>query len=358
MQYTPSLPPVAWPRIAAISAVALVAALVPVAACHAAPKTDIVVFRNGDRLTGEIKGVEHGQLELKTDSAGTVDIEWDKVASVQSNQYLDVETSAGQHYFGKVPQPGASGSLDMVVDGTPEARTIVMADVVRIAPIDRGTLIARLDGYLTVGFSYTKANNQTQFNLSGGVNSRNEKREWSLDGTTTVNSYSGEDSSSMYDVTLGNRRFLRDRWFFQSFGTVQGNQELGLDIREVIGGAPGRYLVQDNHKEWGVFAGLAVTHEQFKSEDGQNSVEGVLGTQFSFFRYDTPKRSLDLGLAVFPSLTESGRVRAEADIDSRFEIVKDLFFDVSLYGSYDSEGDPEAASNTDYGIVTSLGYSF
>ena len=84
----------------------------------------------------------------------------------------------------------------------------------------------------------------------------------------------------------------------------------------------------------------------------------MLATQYSFFVYDTPKRSLDAGIAVFPSLTESGRVRAEADIDSRFEIVEDLFFDLSLYGSYDSKDDPSAPSSYDYGVVTSLGYSF
>ena len=39
----------------------LAAALTPVAPVQAAPKTDIIVFLNGDRLTGEIKGLEKGR---------------------------------------------------------------------------------------------------------------------------------------------------------------------------------------------------------------------------------------------------------------------------------------------------------
>ena len=146
--------------------------------------------------------------------------------------------------------------------------------------------------------------------------------------------------------------------FVQGVGTVQGNEELGLDMREVLGVGLGRFVVQTGHNEWSAVAGLAGVRENFQSEETQNSLEGVIGTEYSYFRYDTPKRSVDLGLAVFPSLTQSGRVRAEAQLESRFEIVKDLFFEVSGYGSYDSDADPSAPSNTDYGVVTSLGYSF
>jgi hypothetical protein len=336
----------------------LAAVLVPVGPVQAAPKTDIIVFLNGDRLTGEIKGLERGQLELKTDSLGTVYIEWDKVASVETTQYLDIETSNGSRYFGKSPQGEAAGSMRLIVTGEPEGQVLRMADVVRIAPIDQGGLIKRLDGYVTAGFSYAQANNETDLNFSGGLSSRNEVRQWTLDGQTTINSRSDDRSTSQYDVTLASRRFLRERWFAQGFGTVQGNDELGLDIREVLGVGLGRFIVQTGHNEWSAVAGLAGLRENFQSEETQNSLEGVIGTEYSYFRYDTPKRSVDFGLVVFPSLTESGRVRAEAQLESRFEIVKDLFFEISSYGSYDSDADESALSNTDYGVVTSLGYSF
>ena len=347
----PSLPP-------ALRLLLAVALSLLTAAVSAAPKTDVVVFVNGDRLTGEIKKLDKGLLELSTTAAGTVQIEWDKVASVETNQYLDVETSSGSRYFGKVPGGGGEGSIRVRVEGEPEGQTLAMNDVVRIRPIDQGEFLQRLDGYVSVGFNYTKADNETQFNFSGGVNSRNEVREWSLDGTTTINAESNDNTSSMYDVTLGNRRFLRDRWFVQSFATAQGNDELGLNLRAVAGAGLGRFLLQTIDAEWAAFAALAAARENFVKESERNSLEGVVGTQYSYFRYDTPKRSIDAGLAVFPSLTESGRIRAEADVTSRVELVEDLFFDLTFYGSYDSDADPSAASNSDYGVVTSLGYSF
>lgn len=334
------------------------AILTPVAASQAAPKTDIVYFSNGDRLTGEIKGLEKGKLEFSTSTAGTVSIEWDKVARIETGQYLEVETSSGTRYHGRVSEAQQPGSIRLAADSEAAAEPVAIADVVRIAPIESGSFVQRLDGYLTVGFNYAKADSQTQFDFSGGLSSRDEIREWSLDGQATVNAQSSAPTTSMYDMTLANKRFMASRWFQQYFGSVQGNEELGLNIREIVGAGIGRFVVQDMHQEWSAVAGLAYARENFTGESTRNSVEGVLSTEYSFFRYDTPKRSVDLGLSVFPSLTESGRIRAEAGVDWRIELVEDFFFDLSFYGSYDSKADQEAASNVDYGVITSLGYTF
>jgi hypothetical protein len=38
--------------------------------------------------------------------------------------------------------------------------------------------------------------------------------------------------------------------------------------------------------------------------------------------------------------------------------VDDLYFELKLYGSYDSQPPSEGTEKSDYGLVTSLGYSF
>ena len=54
--------------------------------------------------------------------------------------------------------------------------------------IDQGSLIARLDGYVTTGDDYTKANELQTFTFAGGVSSRSERNLRSLDASTTVTS--------------------------------------------------------------------------------------------------------------------------------------------------------------------------
>ena len=71
----------------------------------AQPKTDVITLANGDRITGEIVRLSRGRLELKTDDAGTIYIEWDNVARVQSIHQFEVETSNRQRLYGALTTP-------------------------------------------------------------------------------------------------------------------------------------------------------------------------------------------------------------------------------------------------------------
>ena len=50
--------------------------------------------------------------------------------------------------------------------------------------------------------------------------------------------------------------------------------------------------------------------------------------------------------------------RLEQILSFRREFIKDLFWELGTYVSYDSRPPESANSSVDYGIVSSLGYSF
>jgi len=45
-------------------------------------------------------------------------------------------------------------------------------------------------------------------------------------------------------------------------------------------------------------------------------------------------------------------------MDFRWELVKDFFWGFSIYYSFDNQPETPGASTSDYGAVTSLGWSF
>ena len=51
-------------------------------------------------------------------------------------------------------------------------------------------------------------------------------------------------------------------------------------------------------------------------------------------------------------------MRAEFDIELRWEVIEDLFWQLSFYDSYDSDPVIIDAEKNDYGIATSLGWEF
>ncbi len=345
--------------IRAASGIVFAALTVVAVPARGAPKTDVIVMINGDHLTGEIKSLEHNRLKLSTSHMGTIYIEWDKIARVQTNQYLLMERSDGVRYYGQLVEGGDDGRLQVFAgDSSRTPENVAMAAVVRAQPIVDGKFVERLDGYLSAGLDFTKASNRRSLDFAGGLSARTRIREWTLDGSINRTDDSAGDTSERYQLAGTWRQFRRQSDFYLGFGSIESNTELDLDLRTLVGGGYGRYILQSNLAEWVAGGGLAFSHENYSGGETFDSVEGVLTTSFSIFRYDFPETDIGGSLSLLPSLTESGRYRAETDVRARYEFVDDLYFELKFYGSYDSKPPLESASSSDYGVVTSLGYSF
>ncbi len=76
--------------------VAIVLSLAVSTTLWAQPRTDVVTLPNGDRITGEVVRLDRGRLEFKTDDAGTLYLEWDKLATVVATRLVEVVTSDGR----------------------------------------------------------------------------------------------------------------------------------------------------------------------------------------------------------------------------------------------------------------------
>src|SRR5262249_23527488 len=95
-----------------------------------AAKTDVIVLKNGDHLTGEVEQLERGRLSVKTDDMGTLEIEWDKVASVAATAPFDVDDLHGHRYMGSLVPGAVAGQMLIVWAGQTE--TVDLMAVVRM----------------------------------------------------------------------------------------------------------------------------------------------------------------------------------------------------------------------------------
>ena len=322
-----------------------------------AAKTDVVTLVNGDRITGEVKEVAYGQLKFSTDDMGTVYIEWSKVATLTTTRTLQLELADGRRVVGRDAARGATPGTVRLRSGDATAVEMPLASIVRVAPLEDGAWPQRLDGSLSVGYSFTQAQNIQVFNLGASIGSRDQRQQWRVSLDSQLASRSDGPTSQRAALVGTRERFLADRWYREGTVSFTRNQELGLDLRSLVGVGVGRYLVQLADTEWRAGAGIAATSEQLIDGSSRESVELQLGTTFNIYRFDSPQVNLAASLMVLPSLSESGRLRGEASIRLRREMVKDLFLDLSLYDSYDNRAVAGAPSN-DWGMSTSLGYSF
>ena len=73
-----------------------------------AQRTDVVTMKNGDRLTCEITGVDHGTLYVKLDYVdGKIEIDWSKVAKLESDRLFIIKTDSGVVHEGTISTVGS-----------------------------------------------------------------------------------------------------------------------------------------------------------------------------------------------------------------------------------------------------------
>lgn len=318
--------------------------------------TDVVVFNNGDRLTGELKLLERGRLRFKTDATDTIGIEWENVAYLSSTQNIQVETANGSRFLGSLSRAQKKNSL--IVETSAGPVVLESSQVVLMTPIeDKG--IGRLDGDITAGYNFAKASDVRQLHLGLDVNYRTETRIVSLRVDAVTTDSQDNDISQRQSLDLEYTRLLPNHWLAGGVITLDRNDELGLDLRTSVGGGAGRILRQSNQTSLVLQGGLLLSRENISAGGPNKETVEAFGTLlWDWFRYDAPELDLSTSLQLIPNLTDTGRIRGEFDIKLKWEMVEDLFWQLSIYDSFDSDPVLQGAEKNDYGIITSLGWDF
>jgi hypothetical protein len=325
------------------------------------PKTDKVTVKNGDVITGEIKSLQRGILRVGTDSTGDLDIEWEDVVAVTSDQDLLIETTDGTRYLGTLAPSGDPAMVEVHVadedEADAEVHEIPKWDVVLITPIEK-KLIGKLKADLSLGSSFTKSSDVAQLTFAADVRYRTENYRIRLDATSITTTQANAPTSRTQEAIVDYRHFLKNRWFALALGGLQRNTELGIDLRTFAGGGGGRNVIQTNRSGLSLSGAVTAAHEQATEGGGTtDSAEAQLGLDYRFFVFNTPKRDVHVQFSLIPSLTESGRVRSQLDTRFKLELVKGVLWELRFFASTDSKPPSEAISDSDYGIITSFGYS-
>jgi len=332
------------------------------AVCPAREKKDVIRFRNGDRITCEIIKLEKGYLYVKLENAdGTVAMDWSKITSVESPQRFVVADNAGRRYTGtlqsrveeNVPEEIQVDVLDLSTSESVESK-----QVVEIHRTDT-TFWQNLHGGLDAGLNYGKQQNRTQYNFQS--NAQFERTKW-LAAANYESSFSGGGNISdlRNDLGLNVTRQLRSpRNFYMGLSDFLQSNEQQLDLRTTLGGGVGHMFSYTNNSFVAAFAGLDWNRERYSSEAtvGRtgNSAETILGAQVNFFRFKTTNILTDARL--YPSLTDSGRVRFDLNSSVKLRVAKDLYWKFGYYLNFDSRP-PQNLPKTDYGSTSSLGWTF
>jgi hypothetical protein len=320
----------------------------------ATPKTDVVILKNGDRLTCEIQRLARGKLRVKTDDMGTVDIEWDKVESLAGKGLFEIEHLDGNLYFGPLETVPEEGLQVATATGI---QTVPLLAVARISMIE-ASFWKRLSGSIDVGFGYTKSSDLAEF--SGDVSVKFTRPSFfaQFKASSFIQRQEKVDDTTRNSVSLSYTRTFENRQFAVGQVSAGQNRELGFDLRAGVTAAWGRYLLRSQGDEVLGAAGLYVNREVPVEGDQTTNLEALVALDWANFAFDFPKTDIEIVSQVYVGLTDWGRYRVDLEGRISRELFRDFTVVLKGFYNYDSRAPTTGGSEDDYQVSLALGYKF
>jgi hypothetical protein len=324
---------------------------------------DILVMKNGDRFTCEIKGLSAGVLSVKLSYVdGTISVQWSQVAHLESNRLFLVKTESGVVYTGKLSTSGASDDPPIKIEIAEAPAREVEVPQRKIISLSQTSenFWHRFNGAVNTGLQYSKGNESVQFNVSSQVAYNRERWSSQASFNSSFSSSSGASLSTRNQTNLSALKLLRwNNWFYAGTASFLQSSVQEINLQTTLGGGVGRYLKNTNRASIYVLGGFGwqnVGYRQYIVDQGtQNTAVAFVGTEIKAFKFK--KTNLDISANVLPAITGPARVQFNTNATYYIKIISDLSWNFSFYGSWDTRP-PATFTKSDYGTSSGLSWTF
>jgi hypothetical protein len=325
--------------------------------------TDVIVMKNGDRMTCEIMGLQSGVLSVKLSYVdGSIGIQWSEVAHLESSRLFLVKTENGTVYTGKISTFETEGGRPVgiqIASATEKEVSIPPGEIVRV---DRTSqrFWERFDGAITTGILYSKGNQTAQYSVESDVDYQRERWSAQAGYSSSLAASNNSNPSTRNQGDFSSLRLLPwNNWFYSGRASFLQSSVQDINLQTTVGGGVGRYLRNNNKAKWYVAGGLAwqnTSYSQYVGYQGaQNAAAIFVSSELSVFRFK--KTNLDLFAIVLPDISDPGRVRTNATASYYIKIFSNLSWNISFYGDWDNQP-PATLSGSDYGSSSGLSWKF
>ena len=276
--------------------------------------TDVIILKNGDHLTGQIKGLYDGVLYVGLPYViQTLSVDWSQVAHLKSKQLFLVKTQDGSVYKGVINSTETSAGRPLEIQIAETAGNKVVLDSARIVEVTETSeeFLQRFNGGVNFGTTYSKGNQSVQYNLSGLAAYPRERWGAQAGINSNLSTASGTSTSTRNQLTFGWIHLLPwNNYFYGVFDGLLQSSEQGIARQNYVGSGIGRFLMNTNRATVAVLGGLAWQNTVYNPTllpiPTQNVAAALIITDVKLFKFN--KTNLDLNAVLLPALSQPGRV--------------------------------------------------
>ncbi|MFC1739679.1 YdiY family protein [Planctomycetota bacterium] len=321
---------------------------------------DEVIFKNGDKLTGEIKSLVGGKLVIDTAVAGEVTVDIANVSTFSSDKTLEIHLKDGT-VLNQAVEEDEQGRISTVETDILKGQNLSLDSLGDINPPPKPE--PKWTGDVSAGITATRGNTVTdRQDITINATKRTEKDRTILgfdynkgkqeDPSTGIKETTEDNwqATGKYDYFLSDKVYLFGNTRYEKDSIAQ------LDRRVIVGGGGGYQWVETDDMNFRTEAGLASLYEKY---DNQTDSTTELSAQAGY--YFDKKLTKDIKfihqLTYYPSLEQYSDYFLTTNTELRAFITERLFTNFRVVFDYDST--PAAGvSSTDTKYIWGVGWSF
>jgi hypothetical protein len=338
-------------------------AMLVVSPILAREKTDIILMKNGDRFTCEIKGLSSNTLYASIpDFLGTVSIDWSKVDHIESTQLFMVKTQDGTVYTGRLSTSESFGERPVQIEILEASKNTVTLERNKIVTVKEtaDNFWQRLNGQIGTGFTYSKGNQSAQYNLNSDVTYPEERWSATVRYNSNLTSNAGASTSTQNEITLSAQRLLRwKNWYYTGMTDFLQSSVQGIRLQSTFGGGIGRNIWNTGATTFTVYGGFAWQkidyHEAIIAARPQQVTSGLIGSSLKLFQFD--RTTLTASANLLPAVSQPGRIHLNLRATYYVKLWGKLNWNFTVYDTFDNRP-PPGFVGSDYGTSSGLNLNF
>jgi putative salt-induced outer membrane protein YdiY len=336
-------------------------ALIVIVLTALAARSEVVVFKNGDRLSGHWKSIKGSDVLFKSEMLGDVTIPIAKISAFAAPEPVAVVTKAGEIVHGRL---SLSPAGSWRVTGPSTARAIPaqsVAAVIREKAYRQSVAerpAAPWRGWKTqtdFGFSVQKGEQQTR-TTSIGINAvRNQPAvpgllsHWRTNFNLNVLLASTESGGTRIGANTVSGSLRQDYLFGPHdflFGLAQMDkiQSQDLNLRQTYGGGLGHDLVSRKRLDLSLLAGTTFVNAKFFGLARTNNIELLTGEKLGSAIHKGLR--IDHYVNFYTNLSDRGQFRFDSNTSLSLKLNSRLSLNASVADYYTSTAPPSHQTAT------------
>ncbi len=305
------------------------------AVCALSLQADVVVLKNGDRITGTVQLDRSGSLKITTEYAGDVVIDWAHVVSLVTDEEVPLQLKTGEHIRGRLVSSD-SGTVRIVSTEIGESDAIAIEQIEGVRKSKEDFTEADFwSGQLSAGFSIADGNVRTQTYYARAEAVReSEGFRLTLRGRSNYTRDQGEETGKKHFGSLKMDVFMWRDLYAYGLTSFEYDRFAGVNLRSIISAGLGYRVLKTDSQKLDFELGVAYTNEDLRRQSDDHYIALRAAVKYTW-QINERLRWSNL-LEFYPSVEDTKDFLVHGETSLLVEIFRNFNLEAGVIWDHDS----------------------